>query len=82
STSLFTSSNVIYIFPVRSPNYNAYIESFHRYLQDECLTGKIYMTLEDVKSDVEDYVYRYNHERIHSSIGYYSPHDYYIKNIS
>nr|WP_202192311.1 IS3 family transposase [Clostridium cochlearium] len=67
--------------PVRSPNYNAYIESFHRYLQDECLTGKIYMTLEDVRNDVEDYVYRYNHERIHSSIGYYSPHDYYIKNI-
>ncbi|QBD86823.1 IS3 family transposase [Clostridium tetani] len=68
--------------PVRSPNYNAYIESFHRYLQDECLTGKIYMTLEDLKIDVEDYVYRYNHERIHSSIGYYSPHDYYIKNVS
>lgn len=68
--------------PVRSPNYNAYIESFHRYLQDECLTGKIYMTLEDVKIDVTDYVYRYNHERIHSSIEYYSPYDYYIENIS
>jgi putative transposase len=68
--------------PVRSPNYNAYIESFHRYLQDECLTGKKYMTLEEVQYDVYDFVFRYNHERIHSSIGYVAPYDYYIKNIS
>lgn len=67
--------------PVRSPNYNAFIESYHRYLQDECLTGQIYKTLEDIRYNVEDYVYRYNHERIHSSIGYIPPHDYYLKQI-
>lgn len=65
--------------PVRSPNYNAFIESYHRYLQDECLTGSIYWNLYEIKTDVEDYVYRYNHERIHSEIGYVSPHDYYLK---
>lgn len=65
--------------PVRSPNYNAFIESYHRYLQDECLTGSIYWNLDEIKTDVEDYVYRYNHERIHSAIGYVSPHDYYLK---
>lgn len=68
--------------PVRSPNYNAFIESYHRYLQDECLTGKIYMSLENITFDIYDYVYRYNHERIHSSIGYNPPHEYYLKNIS
>lgn len=68
--------------PVRSPNYNAYIESFHRLLQDECLTGKLYISLESIRKDVYDYVYRYNHVRIHSSIKYLSPHDYYLKNIS
>ncbi|WP_095178185.1 IS3 family transposase [Clostridium cochlearium] len=29
------------------------------------------MTIEDVKNDVEDYIYIYNHERICSSIGCY-----------
>lgn len=68
--------------PVRSPNYNAYIESYHRYLQDECLTGKMYMSLNHIIYDVEDFVYRYNNERIHSSIGYVPPHEYYLENIS
>lgn len=68
--------------PARSPNYNAYIESYHRYLQDECLTGKIYMSLDHITFDLEDFVFRYNNERIHSSIGYVSPHEYYLANIS
>jgi putative transposase len=67
--------------PVRSPNYNAFIESYHRYLQDECLTGQIYWSLEELQHDVDDYVYRYNRERIHSSIGYVPPHDYYLHNL-
>lgn len=64
---------------IRTDNGSQFISGV---FESACLTGKIYMTLEDVKNDVEDYVYRYNHERIHSSIGYYSPHNYYIKNIS
>lgn len=67
--------------PVRSPNYNAFIESYHRYLQDECLTGKIYMSLDHLIYDLQDFVYRYNNERIHSSIGYVPPHEYYLANI-
>lgn len=68
--------------PARSPNYNAYIESYHRYLQDECLTGKIYMTLEHIINDINDYINRYNNERIHSSIGYVPPHEYYLAKLS
>lgn len=68
--------------PVRSPNYNAFIESYHRYLQDECLTGKIYMCLDHIIYDLQDFVYRYNNERIHSAIGYVPPHEYYLENIS
>lgn len=67
--------------PVRSPNYNAYIESYHRYLQDECLTGNLYWNMNHICNDVYDFVYRYNNRRIHSSIGYIPPHEYYIKNI-
>lgn len=68
--------------PVRSPNYNAYIESYHRYLQDECLTGNIYMSFNHISADLEDFVYRYNNERIHSSIGYVPPHEYYLAKLS
>ncbi|WP_348521815.1 IS3 family transposase [Clostridium sp. BJN0001] len=68
--------------PVHSPNYNAFIESYHRYLQDECLTGMIYWNLDHIKNDVGDFVYRYNHERIHSSIGYIPPHDYYLMKLA
>lgn len=68
--------------PAMSPNYNAYIESYHRYLQDECLTGKIYMSLEHIVNDINDYINRYNNERIHSSIGYVPPHEYYLAKLS
>jgi len=68
--------------PVRSPNYNAFIESYHRYLQDECLTGMIYTSLDHIQFDVADFVYRYNNERIHSAIGYVPPHEYYLSNVS
>lgn len=68
--------------PVRSPNYNAYIESYHRYLQDECLTGKIYMTLNHLIYDLNRYVDCYNNERIHSSIGYVPPHEFYLAKLS
>ncbi len=67
--------------PVKSPNYNAFIESYHRYLQDECLTGSIYWSLDDIRNNINDFVYRYNNERIHSSIGYVTPHEYYLKNL-
>lgn len=64
--------------PVRSPNYNAYIESYHRYLQDECLTGKIYMSLNHIVYDLDRYVTGYNYQRIHSAIGYVPPHEFYL----
>lgn len=63
--------------PVKSPNFNAHIEAYHRYLQDECLKGKLYINLADLENDVEDYVYRYNEERLHSSIGYMTPNEFY-----
>lgn len=31
---------------VHSPNYNAHIESYHRYLQDKCLFVNLFLTFE------------------------------------
>ena len=63
--------------PVRSPNHNAHIESYHRYLQDECLTGKLFSSLEEAIDVIEYYVQIYNTKRIHSSIDYNTPIEFY-----
>lgn len=63
--------------PVKSPNYNAHIESYHRYLQDECLTGKILNSLEEAEDVIDNFVYGYNKVRIHSSIDYRTPYEFY-----
>ena len=67
--------------PVHSPNYNAHIESYHRYLQDECLAGKFFMSFEEAENIINNYVFSYNTKRIHSSIDYRTPHEFYeLKN--
>lgn len=67
--------------PVHSPNYNAHIESYHRYLQDECLTGRMFSTLEEAENVIYNYVDGYNTKRIHSSIDYRTPNEFYnLKN--
>ncbi|WP_454052549.1 IS3 family transposase [Clostridium sp. Marseille-Q7071] len=63
--------------PVHSPNYNAHIESYHRYLQQECLAGRLFKDLEDASDTIEKYVNNYNFKRIHSSIGYRTPNEFY-----
>ncbi|MGL4731135.1 MAG: IS3 family transposase [Clostridium sp.] len=63
--------------PVRSPNYNAHIESYHRYLQKECLAGKLFKNLEDATNTIEKYVSNYNSKRVHSSINYKTPNEFY-----
>jgi putative transposase len=67
--------------PVHSPNYNAHIESYHRYLQDECLTGKMFLTFDEAEDTIERYVNGYNTKRVHSSIDYRTPNEFYnLKN--
>ena len=66
---------------MRSPNYNAHIESYHRYLQDECLTGKMFLTFEEADDVIERYVNGYNTRRVHSAIDYRTPEEFYnLKN--
>uniref|UniRef100_UPI003BAA8358 IS3 family transposase n=1 Tax=Clostridium tertium TaxID=1559 RepID=UPI003BAA8358 len=67
--------------PVRSPNHNAHIESYHRYLQDECLTGKMFVTFKEAENTIERYVNGYNTKRVHSAIDYRTPEEFYnLKN--
>lgn len=54
--------------PPKSPNYNAYIESFHSVLERECFQRHEFRTLEQAYKTVDDYIDFYNKRRIHGSL--------------
>jgi putative transposase len=62
----------IYITP-GSPWENAYIESFHDKLRDECLNREIFGSLWEARVVIEQWRLYYNTERPHSSLGYQTP---------
>jgi putative transposase len=65
----------IYITP-GSPWENAYIESFHDKLRDECLNREIFGSLWEAQVVIEQWRLYYNAERPHSSLGYRTPEEF------
>ncbi len=65
----------IYITP-GSPWENAYIESFHDKLRDECLNREIFGGLREARVVIEQWRRYYNAERPHSSLGYQTPAEF------
>ncbi len=65
--------------PVNSPNLNAYIESFHSILEDECYSRHEFETFQEAYEEVNNYLDYYNNRRRHGSIGYQAPAIYYQK---
>jgi putative transposase len=65
----------IYITP-GSPWENAYIESFHDKLRDECLNREIFGSLWEARVVIEQWRLYYNMERPHSSLGYQTPMEF------
>lgn len=55
---------------VKSPQTNGICERFHQTIQNEFYANafrrKLYHCLEELQSDVDDWIRRYNHERTHS----------------
>ena len=62
----------IYITP-GSPWENAYIESFHDKLRDECLNREIFGSLWEARVVIEQWRLYYNAQRPHSSLGLSNP---------
>jgi putative transposase len=53
---------------------NAAMESFFSSLKVERIKGRVYLTCDEARADVFDYIERfYNAVRRHSTIGYLSP---------
>jgi len=65
----------LYITP-GAPWENAYIESFHDKLRDECLNREIFGSLWEARVVIEQWRLYYNAERPHSSLGYQTPAEF------
>jgi transposase InsO family protein len=65
----------IYITP-GSPWENAYIESFHDKLRDECLNRELFGSLLEARIIIEQWRVEYNSLRPHSSLGYQTPDEF------
>lgn len=68
--------------PPRTPNMNAHIESFHRILQDDCLSRYDFVTYGEAYEAVTEFMNFYNERRMHSSIKDLAPADFYRQNLT
>lgn len=59
--------------PPKTPNKNAFIESFHSVLERELLKDVEFQTFEEAFYMVKQYINFYNERRIHGSLKYLSP---------
>lgn len=67
--------------PTKTPNKNAHIESFHRLLEDECISRFEFETYGQGYEAVSDWIAYYNTVRIHSGINYKAPQSYYLSGL-
>src|SRR5690606_188610 len=57
------------------PQSNGKLERYHRTLKSECIRPKTPLNAEDARRVVAGFVTEYNEVRLHSAIGYITPHD-------
>lgn len=62
--------------PNKTPNKNAYIESFHSILERECYLRNCFETYEEAFKEVDRFIRYYNNDRIHGSLHDWSPKDF------
>ena len=63
--------------PIKSPSMNAYIESFHAILEDECYSRHEFEDFAEVYQVIHEYLDYYNNRRRHGSIKNMAPLKYY-----
>jgi transposase InsO family protein len=62
----------------RSPKSNAYIERFNRTLREQFFDTYQYdlRDIENVKEDLEDYLFWYNRQKVHEGLNWLTPFDF------
>jgi transposase InsO family protein len=53
----------------RSPTTTGKVERWHKTLRSEFLNGKVFASLDDAQAELDAWVWHYNHERPHQSLG-------------
>jgi putative transposase len=66
---------LVHIEPGR-PVQNAFVESFHGKLRDECLNASWFGNLFEARAKIGAWKEEYNEERPHSSLGYLAPREF------
>lgn len=70
----------LYVLPPRSPKMNCYVERANEtYRYEFWNVYEIPDTIEETKKLLKKYEYKYNCERMHQSLDYLTPMDYYYK---
>ena len=64
------------------PTQNAFIERFNRTLRNEVLNAYVFKTITDVQDRMENFIFDYNHNRPHDSLGNQTPMQLYQKHES
>ena len=59
-----------------APDENAHMESFFHSLKAEVTHGRSFASVAELRRVLRRYMSYYNHQRLHSSLGYQSPVDY------
>ena len=60
------------------PEGNSYIERFHRSLKEEEVWVSEYRSLEEARASIEGYLWEYNHDRPHQSLGDRTPREAFV----
>ena len=59
-----------------APGENAHMESFFHSLKADVIHGRTFEAVSDLRQQLRRYMRYYNHQRMHSALGYQSPVDY------
>jgi len=57
------------------PQSNGKIERFFRTAKSDCIRKNSFLSIEDARRQISEFIWYYNQKRLHSSIGYVTPFD-------
>jgi transposase InsO family protein len=57
------------------PQSNGKIERFMRTAKSECIRRTSFLSIEDARKQIEEFIWYYNHKRLHSAISFITPTD-------
>lgn len=63
--------------PAKTPDMNAFIESFHSQIQRECFNRHVFHFYDEAYYYIDEYIDFYNNRRPHGSLNNYTPEKFY-----